>query len=229
MRIGEIVLVANEADLFKLGFIKNKYNYLSRDKKLVLPIESVSEILGKEVVIVDDDFTDSGDKYYQLCPLEILKDRRKELNRDTIECHFPGYLLKSTCRFFTNYFIGETVYSRGEKWIKKNWYLSKTNLSTSREFIYKSPTSGYFVYANDLSEICSKQLIIKEIYFDPDYREFVYLNVSVTEDSFNDNLNEELLLPSLEREANKLCKSRCIMECEDCKIKEILEVIRHKN
>ena len=232
MKIGEIVIVANETDLFRQGFIKNNYNYLCQDKNLVLPFKAVSEILGKEAVIVNESFTTDleNNKYYQLCPLEILKDRRKELNRDTIECYFPGYLLKSTGQFYTNYFIGEEVYSKSEEWIKKNWYLSKINLSGPGEFIYSSPKSDYYVYSNELPEICSKQLIIKEIYFDPDYREFIYvLKVSITEDNLDDNLIEELLLPSLERETNNFCNNRCIMECEGCRIREILEIIKHKN
>ena len=137
-----------------------------------------------------------------------------------------------TDHFYTNYFIGEGVYSKSEAWIKKNWYLRKTNLSTSGEFIYSSPKSNYFVYSNNLSEICSKKLIIKDIYFNPDYREFIYIlkvpNLN-TEDYLYENLTEELLLPSLERETNNFCNNRCIMECEGCRIRETLEIIKHKN
>lgn len=35
MRIGEIVIIANETNLFRQGFIKNNYNYLCQDKNLV--------------------------------------------------------------------------------------------------------------------------------------------------------------------------------------------------
>ena len=232
--VGEIVRIAKESDLGKFGYHFDKsYQLYSKGKEGdVSIVKFMFPLLGKLAIIVDsiknnyyDDDEEVGRRYYLVGYEDFKND--KELNRDIINFDWPTDILQSTGQYYTKFKKGDKVVVKSLNWIKENWATEgeREDLSFVTRIKRRSAAKPYFIFADDFELYAGEEGEITSIEFDLDFSEFLYNVKTKTPITAEDavSLSENLLVPDLRKAVINHCKNKCIMDCDECDLKEIIE------
>ena len=235
--VGEIVRIARREDLGKFGYTFDKsYQLYSNDEKSdVSIVKFMFPLLGKLAIIVDniknnyyDDDEEVGRRYY-LIDYEDFKNDKK-LNRDIINFNWPTDILQFTGQYYTKFKKGDKVVVKSLNWIKENWATEgeREDLSFVTKIKRGSAAKPYFIFADDFELYAGEEGEITSIEFNPDFSEFLYNVKTKTPITAEDavSLSENLLVPDLRKAVINHCKNKCIMDCDECDLKEIIEGLK---
>ena len=232
--VGEIVRVAKREDLGKFGyhFDKSCQSYSIDEKGDVSIVKFMFPLLGKLAIIVDNiryNYYDNDEKVerrYYLIGYEDFKND-KELNRDIINFGWPTDILQSTGQYYTKFKKGDKVIVKSLNWIKENWATEgeREGLSFVTRIKRRSAAKSCFIFADDFELYAGEEGEITSIEFDLDFSEFLYNVKTKTPITAEDavSLSEDLLVPDLRGAVINHCKNKCIMDCDECDLKEIIE------
>lgn len=230
--VGEIVRIAKREDLGKFGYYFDESCQLYPNYKgNVSIVKSMFPLLGKLAIIVDNiRYNYDGDeevvRKYCLVGYEDFKNDKK-LNREDIEFAWPTDILQTTEQYYTKFKKGDKVMVKSLKWIKENWATEGEGggLSYVTRIKRESAAKPYFIFADDFELYVGEEGEITSIAFDPDFFEFLYdikTKIPITAENAV-LLSEDLLVPGLREAVINHCKNRCIMDCDECDLKEIIE------
>ena len=235
--VGEIVRVAKREDLGKFGYYfdeSESYQLYPNDKGNVSIVKFMFPLLGKLAIIVDNiryNYDDDEDleRKYCLISYEDFKGDKK-LDRDAIDYAWPADILQSTGQYYTKFKKGDRVIVKSLNWIKENWATEdeREDLSFVTRIKRKSAVKPYFIFIDDFELYAEEEGEITNIEFNPDFSEFLY-EVKTKKPITAENavsLSEDLLVTDLREAVINHCKNRCIMDCEECDLKEIIEGLK---